>query len=310
MKLVYDGNNTAYRANCTTELYTKQGERVSAILGTINSIRSDIDHLEKITGETVEEIYVVWDHGKSKRRMTLHPEYKGNRRKDQTSDDKIWYQEFLDQVNYLHENLHSFGIKSLKVKGWEADDLIYGMCEELEGDIVVVSTDEDMLQLISPNVTVFSPIKRILINNMNFFEKIGVQLQGFLTFKVIKGDSSDNINGIQGIGDKTGKSLVNKYKSMDGILANRKDLMKSKRYARIFTPEGLRLIDRNNRLINLSYVNYEDIRSEITDTIRQEVFFNSTEVLDILKSKQFVSVLSKFKKWSAPFQALNVEGWE
>jgi DNA polymerase-1 len=306
MKLIYDGNNTAYRCNCVTELYTKQGERVSAIYGVLNSIKSDIEYLEGKTKEKVEEITFVWDYGKSDRRMAIYPDYKANRKKkERTQDDNIWYEEFIMQADFLHDNFQYFGIKSIKVKGWEADDIIYGLTKEMSGDLVVVSTDEDMYQLVSENVTIFSPIKRLIINNLNFQQQTGVPLDSFLTYKIIKGDPSDNINGIPGIGEKTGKSLVCTYKDMSGILTNQASLMKSKRYSRIFTPEGLQLLDRNNRLINLSYVNYESIKDEIDSTISSKPKLDETKVIDILKSKQFVSILTNYRKWVRPYQEVN-----
>ena len=266
MKLVYDGNNTAYRCNCTTELHTKQGERVSAIYGVLNSIRYDIEQLQSIAKSEVTDVVFVWDFGKSSRRMALYPEYKGNRGTN-TPEDEQWFEEFKHQANFLHENLHKFGAVSVRFKGWEADDLIYAVCKEMSGDKVIVSTDEDMLQLVREDVTVYSPIKKKFINNVNFMREVGVPLTGFLSYKLLKGDSSDNIPGIKGIGEKRGKELITKYGSLNALLRDKVNLEKSKVTQKIFTMEGLQLLERNNHLMNLTMVNYEGVEEELKENL-------------------------------------------
>lgn len=305
MKLIYDGNNTAYRADCVTELYNKAGKRTSAIVGTMNSIKSDIDNLESLLGEKVEEVIVAWDYGKSKRRMELYPEYKGTRKHDTTEDDRLRYEEFIEQTNYLHNHLPKLGIKSVKFKGWEGDDVIKALTDIVEGSLVVVSTDEDMLQLVNDHVTIYSPIKKIFINNMNFYDKVGVQLASFIPYKIIKGDTSDNIPGIDGIGEKTGKDLLNKYQTLQGVFAAKPDLMKSKRYSRIFEPEGLRRIQRNLQLICLDYVDYSEIKDDIVEMLNREYSVDDKAIMNMLRENQMVSILTSYKRWITTFQGLN-----
>ena len=152
--ILMDGNNTAYRANCVTELYTKSGIRTSAIVGVLNITHSVIEQLSKEYDLPVKEVIYGWDRGHAQRRKDVFPEYKGNRKSsEKTDEEKQWMEEFIEQANILYDKLPLFGIKCIRKTGWEGDDLIYGLVQSLrkthpEDTIVIVSTDEDFHQLI------------------------------------------------------------------------------------------------------------------------------------------------------------------
>ena len=312
--IVIDGNNLAYRCNSVTELTTKDGRRTSAIYGVLNSIPNDIRNIERLLGEPVHECVVVWDYGKNKRRLELYPEYKGTRHHDDTEEDNLWYEEFIQKTNVLHESLGLFGIKSLKVKGQECDDLIYSFIslaeihrEDEENHFVIISTDEDFFQLISPSVSVYSPIKQIFYTYDNFMGLFGIKPEYFLSYKIMKGDTSDNISGIKGIGEKTGKSLVNTYGGLQGILdiRNREQLMKSKVTQRIFTAEGLSVLDRNNRLIGLAeFVDIIETQSEVEEVLFSTPDLNNKGILAFLREYQLSSLLSKYNDYIEVFKQL------
>ena len=97
LHILMDGNNTAYRANCTTELYTKSGERTSAIMGVLNITHNVIENLSKEYNLPVKEVVYAWDLGHSPRRKAVFPEYKANRKKgeERTDEDKQWMDEFI-----------------------------------------------------------------------------------------------------------------------------------------------------------------------------------------------------------------------
>jgi DNA polymerase-1 len=311
--VIYDGNNLAYRSNSVMELSTKDGRRTSAIFGVLNSIPKDINLLKDDYNILASEIVMVWDYGRNKRRTDLYPEYKGNRHHDQTEEDKQWYEEFIAQTNVLHQFLPFLGVKSLKIKGNEADDLVYcyvkDTLETREDDqklIVIISTDEDFLQLISERVCVFSPIKKVLYTSENFSELFGIPLEYFVGYKILNGDSSDHIKGIQGIGEKTAKKLVNEYGGLPGVLNSYRELKKSKVTARIFTNEGLSLLDRNNQLINLrEFVDTTEISPEVNEQIELQPFIDNKRVTEFLKEYQLSSLLVKYKEWVQPYKSVN-----
>lgn len=311
LHILMDGNNTAYRANCVTELYTKTGVRTSAIVGVLNMTHSVIEQLNKEYELPVKEVIYGWDRGHSQRRKEVFPEYKGNRTAaEKTEEEKQWMSEFIEQANILYENLPLFGVKCLRKTGWEGDDLIYGLVDSLKTKypndrVVIVSTDEDFHQLISERVDLYSPIKQVLYTLENYQEMMGISQDLFLTYKILKGDSSDGISGIAGIGEKTAKSLVNQYGNLEHLLSPdcREELMKSKRTQKIFTPEGLQILSRNNQLINLAdYVDLTEIAEDIQDVLDEEPFVDSKAAKAFLMKYQVTSILVKWKTWIEAFE--------
>ena len=310
LHVIFDGTNTAYRANMVTELTTKQGFRTSAIIGSLNIIHATCEYLSKTYDMPLKNIIMVWDKGHSARRKELYPEYKAGRKKVWTPEDDQFRKEFFDQIDVLHKNFCHFGIKSLMVDHWEGDDLIFGTTEKIkklypDDYSIIVSTDEDFHQLITPKIHVFSPIKRILYNYDNYQELMGFNVENYLTYKILKGDSSDSIPGINGIGDSTAKSLVKKYGGIDGLFENKEELLKSKRTAKIFTPEGLSILDRNNKLINLKdYVDITPVETTIDSLLKVHPVVNEKECRAFLMTYQLVDLLTKFKTWIDLFKSL------
>lgn len=320
MKLIIDGNNLAYRANVTTDLTTSKGEKVSAIYGTLQMLQSYIkpsqgnyknkllDSLKIVLDEEevmFDDIIMCWDAGHSEQRKMLYPEYKAHRKKrreEKTPEEQEDYKQFIRQMDELHTNLPKFNVKSLKFKGWEGDDLIYVVTQLIKDDIcVIVSTDKDMLQLVSDRTFIWSPFKEKLITPKNFAYEVGVKKSLYLDYRVIVGDPSDNINGLRGIGDKTAKSLLIKYGDLNGIIANSSKLTPAKRKT---VEEGLGIIERNRKLMDLTYLDYSDIEESVKRILETPTEFDSKAVKMFLASKQFVKILSDFLTWSTYFKML------
>ena len=149
----------------------------------------------------------------------------------------------------------------------------------------------------------FSPVKGTLYTPDNYEELMGIKQSSFLTYKIIKGDSSDGIPGINGIGEVTGKKLVNKYGNLENIIKNKNDLMKSKVTSRIFTREGLETLDRNNKLINLiDYVDTSEIDDDIEELLDSEPYVDSKKAKEFLMSYQLASTLANYKHWIDAFK--------
>lgn len=309
LHILFDGNNTAYRCNCVTELYTKQGERTSAIVGVLNTTHSTMVELEKRYNKPISEVIYAFDMGHSPRRKEVFPEYKSNRnKKEKTDEEKDWMSEFISQANTLYEKLPLFGVKTYRKKGWEGDDLIYALSDKLtelhpEDTVVIVSTDEDFHQLVSETVHLYSPVKQILYTLENYEELMGIPQDLFLTYKILKGDSSDGIPGIAGIGEKTGKSLVNTFGNLESLLSSKEELCKSKRTEKIFTRDGLNILSRNNQLINLrDYVDISGIVDEVMSILEDEPFVDTNQCKDFLMKYQLTSILVKYKKFIEAFE--------
>ena len=212
----------------------------------------------------------------------------------------------------MYEKLPLFGVKCIRVDGWEGDDLVFGLVKNLsircpEDKIVLVSTDEDFHQLIGKSVDLYSPIKQVLYTLENYEELTGIKHDLFLTYKILKGDSSDGIPGISGIGEKTAKTLVNTYGDMSKLLSEpvRMELMKSKRTAKIFTSEGLQILQRNDQLINLAdYVDTTSIDSVINEVLDKEPFVDTKLAREFLMKCQLSSILVKWREWIQTYEEL------
>lgn len=154
-----------------------------------------------------KNVYAVWDKRlirgvKNYRRTHKSVEYKANR--DVKRNEKVFSHE--DRTT---EYLNALGVKNMYPGILEADDVIYWLAKHTPGTSVVVSVDQDMLQLVDEDVTVYSPIKDILIDKANFHETQKVPLSDFLRYKSLMGDKSDNLPGVDRCGNKTAQKLVN-----------------------------------------------------------------------------------------------------
>lgn len=306
MIILIDGNNTVIRNDSVSELYTKSGRRVSGIFGTIRELPVIIKNVESLVGKPAQDLKVIFDGGRNDFRLKAYPDYKGNRTTDQSEEAMLKRKERYAQVDYLHEHLHKFGIPSLKLKGHEADDLIYALTEIINDRVkVIVSTDKDFLQLVSDQVFVYNPIKRQLITPSNFKEITGVAIQGYLAYKMMLGDSSDNIPGINGIGEKTGQRLMEQYGTLPNLLNHPAELLKSKVTARIFSKEGLEILQRNRILMDLSVFNYQEIKTSLDEFNNKLVYMNEPAIKDLIKENQFSSLLVGYSEFITKYRELN-----
>lgn len=314
MRLIFDGNNTALRCDYVSDLYNSQGKRTSATYGVLDTIVSTTDVLQDTTGKEITDIIFVWDLGKSPRRKELWPEYKAHRHKDVEYDEeaKIRRHEQLEQMDYLHEVLPSFGVKSLRIRGQEADDLAYDLkCEfrklDSNDDIIYITSDEDYLQLIDDHCFVWSPIKKILITPENFKEIIGVTTEQFLDYKVLMGDKSDNIPGVEGVGKVKSVSFMNQFNSIENLIetvSNDKKLQKSKVLSKFLEEDIQKTISIAQQMIDFKYVDYSDIKHTLEKFVVKEVHLDKKEVKRVIMVNQFTSILAKMNSFMRIFNDL------
>jgi len=334
VRLIIDGNNTAYRSNSVMQLTTKTtGENVSAIYGTLAQIKTWVELFKSVT-----DVVVCWDFGHSQRRLAIYPAYKdkSKMRESQTEEDKQKFQQFIDQMNQLHRFLPNIGVKSVKIEGWEADDLVYGLSSLTTDECILISTDQDYYQLISDRVSVYNPCrekvyaitgvyksaeteksgrkmdKSLYFANgdmivSSFRDDVGYPLMAALSYKILYGDDSDNISGVPDVGEVTAKSLCDMYGSLVGILAARSLIMMSKggqtwRAKKIF--ENMHILQRNNLLINLSLVDICTIKDTLMEVFSVPTSVNDKEVKKFFMNKEFVSFMSRYLSWISSFHSL------
>lgn len=323
MILIIDANNLAFRADQTSDLTAKSGRRIGAIYGTVRMIKSYLTASETIGHQSIlssvweqqfikrddpyfRKVICAWDGGKSAFRKALYPDYKGQRERKrllESDEEKQHYIDFVNQMRIIDNFLPDFGVHSIKVRHYEADDIIYYLVSHTIEPIVIVSTDKDMLQLVNSHVAVWSPFKSILYTKNNFKDEVGLRRSSFIDYRVLVGDSSDNIKGIKGIGEKTAKQLIGQYKTIDNMLQDRKHLIKKVRTAHLF--DQLDRIELNKKLMDMRNIPFNDsFTDEVKEKYFDDVMFDSSKVKRLFMTYQFTSLLSNFIEWSVPFRGL------
>lgn len=306
MILLIDGNNIIMRAFHTPsgDLCTKEGIPTGSMRGFLNSLKTYIEKFPETT-----KVVVAWDKGRSKWRKAFYPDYKGNRNYSATPEDKEKFDALWNQIDLVHELLPSLGVHSVRIQDTEADDIIAYICQKYKDENkVIITSDKDMLQLIDKNTTVYNLYKDKIISEVNFYDEYKVNLNAWMGYRALQGDSSDNINGIPGIGEKTAKGLMDKYGHIDNILNPtpeiKKAIMKSKRTAKIYDPENLQILGRNHRLMHFKYADYSDIIPATDEVLSQELVVNGKVVKEFFIRWQFVAMLTNFSSFILTFMAL------
>ncbi len=227
--ILLDANSLIYRAFYALPLLkNSRGQYTNAVYGFMNML---FNLLEK---EEPAYLLAAFDLPAPTFRHQVYPDYKAHRQK--TPD------ELGEQILLIKEILAAMQIKVIEKAGFEADDIIGTCCRQATAagiDSLIVTGDADALQLISEKVKVALTKKGI--TNIDIFdsarvkEKYGLLPEQIIDFKALKGDSSDNIPGVPGIGDKTATKLLQKFVTLDEVLENTAALPGKK------VPENLRL---------------------------------------------------------------------
>jgi DNA polymerase-1 len=312
MIMVIDGNNLAHRVFHTPQgsLTTKQGEPSGVLLGVLNAIRQNLQRFPETT-----KVIVCWDaKGSTNWRKEVYPDYKGNR--DYGKDDEVKkeaYQGLWDQLEECNRMLHMVGVHSVKVNGMEADDLMAYIANQASKHVMIITSDKDMLQLVSDKVSIYSPYRDKVISPLDFYEETGVTKEAYIGYRALVGDKSDNIIGIDGIGEKKAKSLMDTYGHIDNILnaqgEDKKKLVKSKVFSRIFTPEGMNRLALNNKIMSFKHVPYNQEAVDLIEGALRgtSLEFSSKAFRAWIVRWQFVSILADYLTWASPFMALGDE---
>lgn len=225
--VVIDGKSVFYRGYyAMPNLSTKDGIPTGGVFGFATMA------LEVIRKLKPDYVCVAWDKSGTniRKRLEMYPAYKAGR-KPAPAD-------FKEQIPVLHDLLDAFGWPLYELDDYEADDIMGTLAVQAKAkgiDTALVTSDLDLLQVINDRVHVYALKKGLsniaLFHPESFKEKYGINVDQFLDLKSIKGDSSDNIPGVPGIGEKGAVELLTQYKTLDGIYENIeliKDTLKKK----------------------------------------------------------------------------------
>lgn len=213
---IIDGKSIFYRGYfALPNLSTKDGIPTGGVFGFASMA------LEVIKKLKPDYVCVAWDKPKTniRKRLEMYPEYKAGRKPPPP--------DFYEQVPILHELLDAFGWPLYELDDYEADDIMGALAVQATKqniETMLITSDLDMLQLINNHVHVYALKKGLsnieLFHPKSFTEKYGLSPSQFLDYKALKGDSSDNIPGVPGIGEKGAIELLKQYKTLDNIYDN------------------------------------------------------------------------------------------
>ena len=288
--VLIDGNSIMNRAFYgimgSKALTTKDGKYTNAIYGFLAIL------FKLLEEETPEYIAVAFDLKAPTARHKLYEGYKANR--------KGMPEELAEQMPIIKEILRAMNIDIIEKEGYEGDDIIgtlsrYGENQGLE--VTILSGDRDTFQLATDKVTIKIPRTKAGKTETELFDRekvkevYGIEPKQLIEVKGLQGDTSDNIPGVPGIGEKTALSLIQKYGNIDNIyekLEKGESDLKGKQKEKLEENKDLAFLSRTLGRINLEV----PIEDNLEDLKLEE--WNKTEVLKIFKELNFKRYIERF----------------
>ena len=292
--LILDGNSVINRAYYGVKpLTTRDGLFTHAIYGFLNIL----ERMEK--AEQPEAVCVAFDlHGPTFRHLA-YDGYKATRHG--------MPEELAQQMPVMKEVLTAMNIPIYECQGWEADDVIGTVgriCGQQDWECVVVTGDRDSLQLIDDHVTVALETTKgtIRFDRAKFEEEYGFEPKRLIDLKALMGDSSDNIPGVKGIGEKTAKGLLQKFGTLDGVYENLDDkFIKPKQRENLITYK-----DNAYMSYDLATIRPEaPIEFQPRDAIIRP--YNVQELYNLFVRLEFVKLIDRYHLRGAEVEAAPVQ---
>ena len=268
MIFLIDGHSIAFRAfyALPETLSTKDGFPTNVIHGFLMMISKLVNNYDP------EKIIITWDVSKKTFRNEIFEDYKANRT---SSPDN-----FKIQIKELQNLLTKFNLPQVSLQGFEADDVLGSLSKHFNRNnkkVTIVTGDRDSFQLITSKTHVMYTKRGIsdveIFNSNVFTEKYEINTNQYIEYLALKGDKSDNIPGLPGVGEKTAISLLLKYKNISNIYKNLEEL----------TPKLKSNFEENKDLLNLSKelaTIKTDLDLEIPTTNLDETIFFDNKVLE------------------------------
>ena len=239
------------------------------------------------------KVVVAWDkaHTSTAKRLAIYPEYKAGRVKPP--------EDFYEQIPLLRDLIEALGWGFLECDEYEADDIIGTLAKQADEDFdengvckwetYIVSSDLDMLQIVDENTRMyrllkgFSDLEELDVPAVE--EKYGIKKAQFLDLKALKGDNSDNIPGVPGIGEKGAAKLLNDYESLDGIYEHIDEITGATQKKLIAGKESAYMSYQLAKIMFDAPVSLEEVPDLKIDKIR---------IIDALKNLEFNSLVRKY----------------
>ncbi|MFK5222046.1 DNA polymerase I [Glaesserella parasuis] len=278
--VLVDGSSYLYRAfHAFPPLTNKQGEPTGAMYGVLNMLKSLIAQVEP------SHIAVVFDAKGKTFRDELFEQYKSHR--------PPMPDELRSQIQPLHAIIKALGIPLLSIEGVEADDVIGTLAVQASqaGKHVLISTgDKDMAQLVNDHIMLINTMNNTLLDREGVIEKYGIPPELIIDYLALLGDSSDNIPGVKGVGEKTAIALLQGIGSMQAIYANLDKVAElSFRGAKTFAPK----LEAEKETADLSYL-LATIKTDVALDVTYDQLVTQPQQRD-----QLVELFGRyeFKRW-------------
>ena len=277
--LIIDGNSLFFRSYYATSYPAENIMRTSSGVA-INAVHTFAILIKSIVKKTTpSHLFIAFDKGSKTKRHQKYKEYKAKRNK--TPD------ELISQISIVQELLTLLEICWYQCDDWEADDILATIAKKESlnnNEVLIMSSDRDLLQLVDENISFLINKKGVsnieVLNNKNFYEKIGVNPDQIPDYKGLVGDPSDNLPGVMGIGPKGAITLLTKYKTLDNIYEYLEEI-KGKTKEKLITSKDNAFLSYELAKININvdipnkYLNYE---YKIVDNERLANFYKKYEL--------------------------------
>ena len=225
---------------------------------------------------------VIFDSARKNFRNEIYSEYKANRA--EAPDD------LAPQFEYIRKSVEAFNLPSIELLNYEADDLIATYAKKIiesGAKVTVISSDKDLMQLVSTKIRLFDPMKSKVIGEKEVIEKFGVKPNQVIDVQSLAGDSSDNIPGVPGIGVKTAAELINKYKNLDTLLKKASEIKQNKRRETL-------IANKDKALLSKQLVTLKDdvpIKNNPSEFLIKKI--NKDKLYNFLREMEFNRLLSQ-----------------
>ncbi|MGD0351969.1 MAG: DNA polymerase I [Dehalococcoidia bacterium] len=280
--LLFDGNALVHRAFHAIPPLTisKTGEMVNAVQGFASTLLKVLNEIKPTHWA------IAFDRPGPTFRHEKFEDYKAQRPKAP--------EELISQIHRVHQLVDTFHIPTFEIDGYEADDVLGTLSRQAEKqnvDTLVVTGDNDMLQLVSPSTKVMSPKRSfsdtVIYDEAGVEEKYGISASQLADLKALTGDPSDNIPGVPGIGDKTAAKLLRQFSSLEGIYAHIDQA----------TPERLQTLLRDYKDRVLLNKELATIVTDVPITLNLDAChvtaYDRNQVVELFRELGFVQLLSR-----------------
>ena len=278
-----DGSGYIFRAyHALPPMNRPDGTPVNAVFGFSSMLVRLIDDLD------ADHLAVIFDAARTNFRNEIYPEYKAQR--PEAPEDLV------PQFPLIRDATRAFNVPCIEMEGFEADDLIatYArLASEAGWRVTVVSSDKDLMQLVTDGIDMFDPMKNRPIGRAEVIEKFGVPPEKVVDVQSLAGDSVDNVPGVPGIGIKTAAQLIEEYGDLETLLARAGEIKQPKRRESLIEHADKARISK--RLVTLR--NDVEVPEPLEDLAVRHI--DPAMVLPFLQEQGFKRLIARFESEAA-----------